>query len=329
MTAPATTRRLLALSNLHGVGPATLEKIAEQPGFMTVSIDELGALVPKLRKALAEPTAWPAAQGKADHDLEQAGRHGARILCPMDTAYPALLRSAKNSPFFLYVKGVLPADQTKSIAVIGTREPTEHGKKTCERLSSYFASNGWSIVSGLALGIDAVAHSSALAAHGHTVAVLAHGLHTVAPRQHEYLAHQILDSGGALVSEFPFGMDPFVHQFVKRDRTLAGLASGVVMVQSDREGGSLHASRAALQYGRHLVVPLPTERDRNAQEPKIEANMLLASDNDNTKFELLKCRSEDLARLTILNGRSDYPDLMARLCGHEVGEAGQQHERQR
>lgn len=329
MSAPsAIARRLLTLSNLHGVGPMTLGQIAEQPDFMAASIDDLGVLAPKLRKALAEPTAWPVAQGKADRDLEQAARHKARILCPMDAAYPALLRSAKNSPFFLYVRGSLPTDQTKSIAVVGTREPTEHGKKTCERLSTFFASNGWSIVSGLALGIDAVAHSSALAAHGHTVAVLAHGLHTIAPTQHEYLAHQILDSGGALVSEFPFGMDPYIHQFVKRDRTLAGLANGVVMVQSAREGGSLHASRAALQHGRHLVVPLPTERDRNAHEPKIEANMLLANCDDGAKTELLKCAQEDLSRLTILTGRNDYPYLIERICGYESTETRPSRERQ-
>jgi DNA processing protein len=91
--------------------------------------------------------------------------------------------------------------------------------------------------------------------------VLAHGLQTVAPRQHQSLADDILAGGGALLSEFPFGRPPLPPQFVKRDRTQAGLAQGVVMIQSDVRGGSLHAARAALVYQRWLAVPYPTGKD--------------------------------------------------------------------
>lgn len=303
--------RLLALGNLSGIGPVALEAIAKAPNFLSVPIEDLAAHNPRLQKALSAPLAWAEAQAKAEADIEQAKAHGVRILCTEDPDYPALLKAAKARPFFLYVKGELPADKDKSIAIIGTRNPTAHGRITCERITARFAEDGWSIVSGLALGLDAVAHTSALAAGAHTVAVMAHGLHTVAPRQHQQLADRILASGGALVSEFPFGLEPAGHQFVQRDRTQAGLARAVVMVQSSTDGGSLHASRAALSYGRNLIVPAPTERDLHKGEPSIGANILLAGDNDTAKAELLKCAQDHLARLVVLRSRDCYPVLAA------------------
>ena len=322
-----TAHRLLALSNLSGIGPVALAQIAQAPDFLTSSIDALAALTPKLQKALEVPSAWAEAQSKAAANIEQAKKHSAQILCTADPGYPDLLRAAKTRPFFLYVKGSFPADQAKSIAIIGTRNPTEHGRITCARITALFGEEGWSIVSGLALGLDAVAHTSALAAGAHTVAVMAHGLHTVAPKQHQQLAEDILASGGALVSEFPFGMEPAGHQFVQRDRTQAGLAKGVVMVQSATDGGSLHASRAALQYGRHLIVPSPTERDRHANEPSIGANLLFAGDDDSAKAALLKCAQDDLARLVILRSRDDYPGLLAKLADEAIPAAHVERQR--
>lgn len=316
-TASAATRKLLAIGNLKGIGPATLSQIYQSPDFLGASIESLSANSPKLQKALSEPSAWTAAQDKAAADLDQAARHGARILSATDVDYPGGLRDAKHSPFFLYVKGYVPADQSRSIAIIGTRDPTAHGEVTCERLTEVFVHHGWDIVSGLALGIDAVAHDSTIRAGGRTIAVLAHGLHTIAPRQHQRLAEQILASGGGLVSEFPFGMEPAVHQFIKRDRTQAGLSMAVAMVQSATDGGSLHAARAALQLGRHLIVPVPTAHDRQVNEPSISANMLLSGSVEKGKTELLKCTPEDLARLYVLRSRDDYPDLFVRLGSDE------------
>jgi DNA processing protein len=105
-------------------------------------------------------------------------------------------------------------------------------------LTRYWAEKGWSIVSGLALGCDAIAHRTAVEVRAHTVAVLAHGLHTIAPAQHRKLPEDILEAGGALESEFPFGKAPLPAQFAKRDRTQAGLAQAVLPIQSDLTGGS-------------------------------------------------------------------------------------------
>ncbi|MCY1306147.1 DNA protecting protein DprA [compost metagenome] len=114
-----------------------------------------------------------------------------------------------------------------------------------------------------------------------------------------------------MVSEYPFGTKPQPQFFVKRDRTQAGLAQGVVMVQSDIKGGSLHASRAALDYGRWLAVPYPTEEDIENKEPKIQANLTMANGGSAEKLGLLRCSNFDLERLNIIRGKDDYDKLIS------------------
>lgn len=135
---------------------------------------------------------------------------------------------------------------------------------------------------------------------------MAHGLQTIAPARHKNLAQRILNSGGTLITEYRFGQEPLPTNFVKRDRIQAGLAQGVVMIQSDTSGGSLHASRASVEYGRWLAVPYPTEMDIQRNEPKVQANLLLADGSSQDKVDLLKCQQADLRRLIILRSRDDY-----------------------
>ncbi|MCF5933689.1 DNA-protecting protein DprA, partial [Xanthomonas perforans] len=140
--------------------------------------------------------------------------------------------------------------------------------------------------------------------------VLAHGLHTVAPKTNARLAEDILNKGGALVSEYRFGIEPRPEFFVKRDRTQAGLAQGVVMVQSDLKGGSLHASRAALDYGRWLAAPYPTDLDRINGEAKIQANLTFADGSKQDRMDLLRCPATALDQLIVLRSREDYSKML-------------------
>lgn len=311
------TRKLFTLNKLKGVGSATLEKLVSLPGFADASITDLAKYNKTLAKSISSVNAWENAVRASDADIESTEKLNARIICSLDKEYPDLLKMAPDRPFFLYVRGELAKQQSRSVAVIGTRHPTEHGKVIAERITGFLVDDGWSIVSGLALGCDAIAHQTALAHKGHTVAVLAHGLHTIAPKQNERLAHQILEQGGALVTEYGFGLEPFPHQFVKRDRIQAGLAQGVVMIQSDREGGSLHASRAAIEYKRILAVPSPTERDISNHEKKIEANQLLCADNSEEKAQFLKCGESDLMRVFIIRNKDEYSSLSKVLAGSQ------------
>lgn len=303
----------MALSKLRGIGPATLEKIASIPDYHDLSIDDLAAANSKIQKSIESPDAWMKAESEAGREIETAANQGVKIYCTLNDDYPNLLGQTSDRPFFLFVKGALFSNPENSIAVIGTRQPTEHGRIIGQRLTTFFVELGWSVVSGLAMGLDSVAHVAALDAGGHTVAVLAHGLHTIAPKQNERLAKEILDAGGALITEYGFGVEPFPHQFVKRDRIQAGLAKAVVMVQSDLKGGSLHASRAAIEYGRLLAVPAPTDRDLANNEPKIGANLLLSSGEDRARADLLRCKAADLSRLIVLKTKDDYPLLLDRI----------------
>jgi DNA processing protein len=302
----APTRLLLSLSMLKGVGPAALKKASSVRGFVDKTIDELASDVPQISRSLASGSDWKSAQEAAARQIDDAEKQHARILSPLDSEYPQLLAATKDDPFILYVQGSLASSPAQSVAVIGTREPTIHGRVIAERITQFFAEHHWSIVSGLAIGCDGIAHQAALDIGAHTVAVLAHGLHMIAPTKHKKLAQEILSSGGALVSEYPFGQNVQSQQYVKRDRTQAGMAQGVVMIQSDVKGGSLYASRASLDYGRWLAVPYPTERDRENDEPKVQANLLIAEGADAERADLLRCSSSALSRVMILRSREDY-----------------------
>jgi DNA processing protein len=201
----------------------------------------------------------------------------------------------------------------RAVAIVGTREPTQQGRQIAERITQYFAANRWQVVSGLALGIDTVVHTATLSSNSTTVAVLAHGLDKVYPPENAELADRIVEQGGVLMSEYAYGSRSFPSNFVERDRIQAGLACGVVMVQSDESGGSWHASRAALRYGRYLIIPRPTEADVKAQQPKIRGNQLIAESSAEVRAAFLKCSAKDLERLFVLQSREDYPTVESTL----------------
>ena len=309
------TGKLLALSMLPGIGPANLRKLAAVEGFSSKSIGQIADEVASLKNALAKGN-WSDALSKAEEQAEFAARDDIRILSPLDEIYPALLAATRDDPFLLWVRGSLAPDPLKSVAIIGTRDPTAHGKQITRRITRYFVEQGWSVVSGLASGCDAIAHQEAVDARGHTAAVLAHGLHTVAPSTNRRLAEDIIGAGGALISQYPMGTDAHPHQFVQRDKTQAGLSQGVIMVQSDVSGGSLHASGAILRYGRWLAVPYPTPQDRERNEPKIQANLLLAQGTPEDKARLLQLGEKaGQPNIIVLHSKDDYQKCISKPSG--------------
>jgi len=295
---------LIALGWLPGVGAATLRKAAAQDGIESMGAADLCAIDPRIARALAEAGAWDAAMRAAESDREQAIKAGVQLFTHGGPGYPALLGMAADAPFFLYVKGALPLQNT--LAVIGTRAPTPRGSVVASKIAAHFASSGVSIVSGLAVGIDAAAHVAALDAGGHTVAVLGHGLQTIYPREHAALAERILDQGGALVSEYPFGTPLVPRRLFERDRIQAGLSQAVVMVQSKPDGGSMHTAKAALRYGRRLYVPAPLDADLAGDNPAVEVPRMLSQGSPSDICELFRCEAERLAEIQTIFGREDY-----------------------
>ena len=303
---------LFRMSMLHGIGPAALRKIAEVPGLEAGDLRRIANLLPrKIGDLLTQTENWKEACDLAERDMERATRFNARILCQGTSDYPTLLGDDPASPYFLYVKGSSEALNDKTVAVIGTRQPTDHGRVAAKRITEFFVQRGWTIVSGLALGCDSIAHQAAVSNGGRTVAVMAHGLQTVAPSQNNKLAEDILASGGALVSAYRFGVEPSPPLFAARDKVQAALARGVIMIQSDLKGGSLHASKHSLMLNRILAVPAPTEPDKAAGSSKIQANLVITSMDRPGIGELLHLSKDgwDMSKIFRITSRDDYPAL--------------------
>jgi DNA processing protein len=177
--------------------------------------------------------------------------------------FPDKLRQIEPLPKSINVLGTLP--KGTYVAVVGTRKPTSYGKHVTYLLTRELAQAGAIIVSGLALGIDGIAHRAALDAGGTTVAVLAHGLNQIYPRRHRDLAKEILATGGALVSEYKEGELPLPHHFVHRNRIIAGLSEAVLVTEAGHRSGALITARDALEQGKALMaVPGPITSENSS-----------------------------------------------------------------
>ncbi len=300
----------LVLSGLKGVGPSTIEKVMNISSYQSKTIYELSEYASTLRKNSLSIEQFDEARRYADFQVDMASKNDTRIICLLDSQYPRALSNSGVRLALLYVKGDVELLNIPSVAVIGTRQPTLHGEEITRRMTQWMVQQDWAILSGLALGCDSIAHEQAIKSHGKTVAVMAHGLHTVSPSQNKNLASSILSSGGVLVSEFGFDVKPIPTNFVIRDKTQSALSRGVIMIQSDLIGGSLHASRAALKDRRPLIVPYPTTLDIRNSESKISANLLLASDDTVGKCNLLKCIPAALENLHVIRQKEDYTMML-------------------
>jgi DNA processing protein len=175
-----------------------------------------------------------------------------------DALYPPLLKETYSAPLLLYVRGDVTALVRQSIAVVGTRAASSYGRGVLPSFVEEFCRAGLSIVSGLAQGIDAVAHRAAVECGGITVGVLGCGLDTVFPKLNAPLAEAMLAHGGALVSEYPLGTPPLKQHFPARNRIIAGLSRCILVAESRKKGGALITARQALEAGRDVfAIPGP------------------------------------------------------------------------
>lgn len=180
---------------------------------------------------------------------------------------PEPLQTLPGGPHWLFVRGVVPVDQ--AVAVVGSRRASRYGLGVARRLGALLAGGGWTVLSGLALGIDGEAHRGALEAGGSTVAVLGSGIDVWYPQRHRRLGEAMLERGGAVVSEFPPGTPPAPWRFPCRNRIIAGWASVVVVVEAAERSGALITARLAAEWGRDVLalpgdIHRPTSRGVNA-----------------------------------------------------------------
>lgn len=174
------------------------------------------------------------------------------------SAYPSLLRDIAGPPKELFYLGADPAEwlDRPRVAIVGSRAVSPYGKQITQRLARELAERGIVIVSGLALGVDGIAHAACLEAGGTTVAVLANGLDMIYPASHTQLAHRILEQGGTIMSEYAAGMPGFKYNFIARNRIVAGLSDALLITEATEKSGTLHTARFAMEQGRDvLAVP--------------------------------------------------------------------------
>lgn len=219
---------------------------------------------------------------KSKEIIERSLKSDIMIVSKFDEDYPFMLRSIVGykgesvSPVILNFKGNISLlKEKKSIAIIGTRHPTIEGENAGMYYAKYFAEKGFNIVSGLALGCDAIAHKGALSVNGKTTAVLAHGLHMVSPKSNEYIAKEILDKDGLLLSEYLIGTPAFTTSFVERDRLQAGLAIATIVIQTGIKGGTMHAVRAAINNEKVLAAVSYKEQSVRENDNVVGNNHLI------------------------------------------------------
>ncbi len=188
-----------------------------------------------------------------DAELRAIEQTGAWVLTLDDATYPPLLRQIPDPPPVLYVKGTLTEADNQAIAIVGTRRATVYGKTMTEELVDPLARRGFTVVSGLARGIDSTAHQTALNAGGRTIAVMANGIDRVYPPENRQLAEAII-AQGALLSELPLGEPPESKHFAPRNRIVSGLSLGTVVVEAAERSGALMTANQALEQGRDVFA---------------------------------------------------------------------------
>lgn len=212
-----------------------------------ISIDGIG---PVVANAIQKFNDWD----EVDKLLRQTEACGAEIISYQDDDYPALLREIFDPPILLWLKGDSDILDSPGVAVIGTRRATRYGIRKAAEFSAALVSHNLTVVSGLAYGIDAIAHKTTIEAGGKTIAVLGSGIDTIYPAKHKELAKDIWESGGAVISEFPPGTKPDAGNFPVRNRIVSGLSLGTLVVESGLEGGSMITARSALDQNREVFA---------------------------------------------------------------------------
>lgn len=204
---------------------------------------------------------------KAEEIIDKSNQKNIEIISFYDSRYPSNLKEINDPPLIINVKGDSRLLNEKvGIAIIGTREPSDAGVKAGEYFAEVLGKMGFNIVSGLAKGCDASAHEGCLKGNGITTAILAHGLHTVYPKENKILAERIIENGGILLSEYLYGTGALSNYFVERDRLQSGLSKATIVVQTAEKGGTMHAVRATIKSRKKLAAVCYNNREMSHEK---------------------------------------------------------------
>ncbi len=256
---------MMRLCMIPGVGPRTRKALLERFGTAKAVLQaapselrEVHGVGPKLVQSILSADQ----QCDVEAEIVLCQQHGIEILTESNPAYPRVLREIHDPPGVLFVRGTLSSVDDLAIGIVGTRHATQYGLRQAERLAGGLARAGFTIVSGLARGIDAAAHRGALTAGGRTLAVLASGVMSIYPPEHDKLAEEVA-ARGALISESPPHAAPLSGTFPQRNRIISGLSLGVIVVEAAERSGALITARHAMEQGRE-VFAVPGNVDSRA-----------------------------------------------------------------
>ncbi|MCE9527131.1 MAG: DNA-processing protein DprA [Planctomycetales bacterium] len=257
----------LRLCMVSGVGPRMRKTLLDRFGSAAKvfnaapsELREVDGVGPKLLRALT------AAQREIDvaKEIAYCRENQITLLLESNAAYPRVLKEIHDPPGVLFVRGEVRPTDAMAVAVVGTRHATAYGLAQAERLSTGLAHAGYTIVSGLARGIDAAAHSAAMKAGGRTLAVLGSGVMEIYPPEHEKLAQQVMENGAIISESHPLA-PPLTGSFPQRNRIISGMSLGVIVVEASDRSGALITARLAMEQGREVFAVPGRVDNRNSR----------------------------------------------------------------
>ncbi len=247
----------ILLNMISGIGYAKYSRLVEAFGspdkIFRQSFDRLRE-VPGIGDLLAERIAEVSDGSRLKTELAMAERAGVRIITLTDPDYPEQLRELHDPPLCIYLRGMMPEFSNFSVAVVGSRRMSRYGERMTRSITEVLASSGCLIVSGLAAGVDTVAHHAAVNSGGLTAAVLGGGLMRLYPAENAGLARRIIESGGALISEFPLEFPVSRTSFPRRNRIVAALSSGILVTEAGIDSGALITASLGVELGREIMA---------------------------------------------------------------------------
>ena len=263
----AEQRALIALSLVPGVGPgrirALLARFGAAEAAMQASRKALAA-VPGVGPQTAAAIAAFDAHDAVEEQLRRAEQHDIALVAAWDERFPPLLRQIYDPPAFLWLRGTLTEADARAVAIVGTRRSSDYGRRMAHDFSYELGRRGFTVVSGLAYGIDKAAHQGTLEAGGRTLAVLGSGADRIYPARHKGLATEIAGQG-AVLSEYPLGAAPDAPNFPRRNRIISGLSLGTLVVEAFEKGGALITARMAVEQNREVfALPSPVHSKSGA-----------------------------------------------------------------
>ena len=246
----------LKIIRADGVGPITFRRLLEKfhtvDRIMGTSAAEL-VKVEGIGSKTAEMIVRSRDNFNSEKELCLAEKHGIWILHCKDKRYPAALKVVYDRPAVLYVKGTIERKDSLAVGIVGSRRCSHYGMEQASRFAHFLSSSGFTIVSGLARGVDTAAHRGAVSASGRTIAVQGCGLLKIFPPENKKLFEQISENG-ACISELPLEYEPIAENFPGRNRIIAGLSMGVIVAEAARRSGALLTAKAALEYERDVMA---------------------------------------------------------------------------